>query len=69
MEDSKCDVMMDLYARKLDKKDFFGKVSYDSYVILLRIPDLIMWVGVWHSCLVMWSLGFIGNNVYGCMMS
>ena len=34
MEDSKYDVMMDLYARKLDKKDFFGKVSYDSHVIL-----------------------------------
>ena len=25
--DSKYDVMMELYAKKLDKKDFFGKVS------------------------------------------
>ena len=26
VEDSKYDVVMQLYARKLDKKDFFGKV-------------------------------------------
>ena len=61
MEDSKYDVTMELYARKLDKKDFFGKVRYP-----LSVSDLILWVGV---CLVMWSLSFVGNNVCGCVMS
>ena len=32
MEDSKYDVMMELYAKKLDKKDFFGKVSCDIII-------------------------------------
>ena len=30
MEDSKYDVTMKLYAKKLDKKDFFGKVRYNN---------------------------------------
>ena len=34
MEDSKYDVTMELYARKLDKKDFFGKVRCCDIILL-----------------------------------
>ena len=39
VEESKYDVTMQLYARKLDKKDFFGKVAIYNDVVY-RPSDL-----------------------------
>ena len=36
LEESKFDIDMKLYAKKLDKKDFFGKVTTTTYVLILE---------------------------------